>query len=144
MTENTLKITFGEAAEHRNAACERLRRAEAGAPAEEIEQNVQFILNFEEYADIERLMRQSNLELLEAIVDERPSSIRAAAGAVDRDYKEVHRNLNELEALGVIEFVTEGASKKPVLRDGAEEIDVSVRFGDGNADGPEPAEAVDG
>jgi len=143
MTENTLRITFGEADEHRDAARERLRRAEAGASAGEIEQDVQFILNFEEYADIERLMRQSNLKLLEAIVDERPSSIRAAAEAVDRDYKEVHRNLNELEGLGVIEFVTEGVGKKPVLRDGAEEIDVSVRFG-GDADGPKHAEAVDG
>lgn len=143
MTENTLKITFGQADDHRDAARERLRRAEAGDTGETIEQDVRFILNFEAFADVERLMRQSNLELLATIANDRPSSIRAAAEAVDRDYKEVHRNLQELESLGVIEFVTEGASKKPILRKGAERIGFSFQFGL-DANGSKTAEAVDG
>ena len=128
MTENTLKITFGQAADHRDAARDRLERAVTGESGDAIEQDVRFILNFEEYADIERLMRTSNLELLEAIVADQPGSIRRAAAAVDRDYREVHRNLQELEALGVIKFEQEGASKKPVLREGAENIEFSLRF----------------
>ena len=104
MTENTLKITFGEAEEIRKNARERLRRAEAAVDGEAIEQDVQFRLNFETFADVEQLMRSSNLELLKAIVDEDPESIRQTADAVGRDYKEVHRNLSELESLGVIEF----------------------------------------
>ena len=107
---------------------ERLRRAEAGESGEAIEQDAQFILNFEKYADVERLMRTSNLELIEAIVSQRPESIRQTAVAVDRDYQEVHRNLKELEELGVVEFVQEGPNKKPVLRDGAENVDFSLRF----------------
>lgn len=129
MTDPTLKITFGEAKEHEEAARERLRRAETGERGDAIEQNVQFILNFEDYAEVERLMRQSNLELLEAITAEKPASIREAAALVDRDYRDVHRNLNELEDLGVVEFESDGASKRPTLRDGAEELDISFQFG---------------
>lgn len=129
MTTDTLKITFGAAEEQREAARERLQRAEAGDRDEAIEQDARFILNFEDFDEVEQLMRTSNLSLLEAIVNEQPDSIRQTAAAVDRDYKEVHRNLEELEALGVIEFETEGASKKPVLRGGAETIDFSFSIG---------------
>jgi predicted transcriptional regulator len=128
MTENTLKITFRQRDDHRDAARERLRRAEAGESVEAVEQDVRFILNFEEFDDVDRLMRTSNLELIEAIVAHQPESIRDAAGVVDRDYREVHRNLKELESLGVIEFETSGQSKKPILRAGAENIDFSFRF----------------
>ena len=48
--------------------------------------------------------------------------------AVDHDYREVHWNLKELEELGVVEFVQEGQNKKPVLWDGAENVDFSLRF----------------
>ena len=128
MTENTLKITFGEGKEIRENARERLRRAEAGEAGETIQQDVQFLLNFETFADVEQLMRSSNLELLKAIVDEGPESIRQTADAVGRDYKEVHRNLSELESLGVIEFLEDGGSKRPRLRAGAENIEFSFRF----------------
>ncbi|WP_436935441.1 transcriptional regulator [Halovenus marina] len=128
MTENTLKITFQQAEQHRQAARERLRRAEAGETGEAVEQDVRFILNFEEFDDIARLMRTSNLELIEAVVSDEPASIRQLADVVDRDYREVHRNLTELESLGVVEFEDDGSRKKPVLRGGAEHIDFSIRF----------------
>lgn len=128
MTENTLKITFRQADHHRDAARERLRRAEAGETGDEIEQDVRLIINFEEFDDIERLMRTSNLEVIEAIVNEQPGSIRQLADVVDRDYREVHRNLQELESLGVVVFEETGRSKKPILRGDVENIDFSIRF----------------
>jgi len=128
MTEHTLKITFQQANEHRAAARERLRRAEAGATGETIEQDVRFVLNFEEFDDITSLMRTSNLELIEAIVSDEPASIRQLADVVDRDYREVHRNLTELESLGVVEFEDDGSRKRPTLRGGADHIDFSIRF----------------
>ena len=141
MTENTLKITFGKADDHRDAARERLRQAEAGESGDAIEQDARFILDFESFGEVERLMRRSNLELVETIATEQPSSIRATATAVDRDYKDVHRNLDELESLGVIEFVTEGTSKRPILRAGTTEIDFSFRWGDPKSRKPNHAEA---
>ena len=140
MTDNTLKITFGKADDHRDAARERLRQAEAGESGDAIEQDARFILDFESFGEVERLMRRSNLELVETIATEQPSSIRATATTVDRDYKDVHRNLNELESLGVIEFVTEGASKRPILRAGTTEIDFSFRWGDPESRKPNHAE----
>lgn len=134
MTEDILKITFKQLDDHRNAAQERLRRAEDGDSGEEIEQDVRQIINFEEFDDIDRLMRRSNLELIEEIVEQQPSSIREAAADVDRDYREVHRNLKELEELGVVEFDEDGRRKTPKLRGGAGGIDFSIRFpmhGDG-------------
>jgi predicted transcriptional regulator len=128
MTENTLKITFQQSEQHRQAARERLRRAERGETGEIIKQDVRFILNFKEFNDIAQLMRTSSLELIEAIVSDDPASIRQLADAVDRDYREVHRNLTELESLGVIEFEDDGSRKRPILRGGAENIDVSIRF----------------
>lgn len=128
MTDDILKITVGQAEDHQRAARERLRRAEAGESGESIEQDARFILNLEDFADIERLMRTSNLALLDAIISEQPESIRQAATTVDRDYKEVHRNLQELESLGVIEFTREGTNKKPILRGEAETIDFSFQI----------------
>lgn len=128
MTENTLKITYGQAEEHSEAARERLRRTEAGETGEAIEQDVRFILNFEDFEDVERLMRSSTLTVLEAIVSERPQSIRELARLLESDYKEVYRKLQELESLGVIEFVEEGVSKKPVLRKRAENIEFSFQL----------------
>lgn len=128
MTNNTLKITFKQANEHREAARERLRRAEAGETGAAIEQDERFILNFESYDDLDRLMRTANLELIEVIVADQPSSIRETATAVDRDYREVHRNLEELESLGVVEFEDDGQRKRPILRAGAKAIDFSIQF----------------
>jgi len=128
MTENTLTITFQQAKQHPKAARERLRRAETGETDDEVAQDTRFIINFEEVDDIARLMRTSNLKLIQAIVSEEPASVRQLAEIVDRDYREVHRNLGELESLGVIEFKEEGSRKKPILRGGTENIDFSIRF----------------
>jgi predicted transcriptional regulator len=126
MTTNTLKITYGQRENNQRAARDRLRRAEAGEEFDE--QEPAFVLNFEDLDDVERLMRRLNLEILDVVASERPESIRETARLVDRDYKEVHRNLQELEALGVVEFTADGNRKRPVLRDEAEAIDLSIRF----------------
>jgi len=126
MTTNTLKITYGQRENNQRAARERLRRAESGKEFDE--QEAAFMLNFEDLDDVERLMRRLNLQLLDIVASEHPESIRETARLVDRDYKEVHRNLKELEALGVIEFATDGNSKRPILRNGTEEIDLSITF----------------
>ncbi|WP_117594457.1 HVO_A0114 family putative DNA-binding protein [Haloprofundus halophilus] len=126
MTANTLKITYGQRENSQRAARERLRRAESGEAFEE--QEAAFVLNLEELDDVERLMRRLSLQLLDVITSEHPESIRETARLANRDYREVHRNLKELETLGVIEFTTDGNSKRPILRDGTEAIDLSITF----------------
>lgn len=123
-TRTTLHVRVGEGHRIQQEARDRLRAAERGEDLEDADP----VLNFESFADFARLMSEVNLQLLRAVAQHEPESIRQAAELVDRDYKEVHRNLTELEALGVIEFVQEGRSKRPVVP--FDEIDVELSMTD--------------
>lgn len=73
---------------------------------------------------LQRLASTKNIELIRAITGHEPGSINELADAVNRDYKEVHRNVKELEEMGVIKFEQEGRSKRPVF--GYDEIDIQI------------------
>jgi predicted transcriptional regulator len=85
--------------------------------------------------DIHRVTRPKSLELLRAIVQHEPDSIRETARLVDRDVSQVHRNLTELEALHLIELVEEGHAKRPVVWYDA--IDIDLPLVDSPADSDE-------
>lgn len=70
---------------------------------------------FHDPGELHRVTRPKNLELLRAIAREEPTSIRETARLVDRDVRQVHRNLAELEELGLIEFEEAGRSKRPTV-----------------------------
>jgi predicted transcriptional regulator len=76
--------------------------------------------------DIHRVTRPNNLELLRAIVQYAPTSIRETARLVDRDVRPVHRNLTELEELHLIELVEDGQSKRPRVWYDAIDIDLPL------------------
>jgi predicted transcriptional regulator len=72
------------------------------------------------YRDVDnlhRVTRPKNLELLRVLATECPESIRETARLVDRDVRQVHRNLEELEALDLIEFQSDGPGKpkRPIV-----------------------------
>ena len=118
----TLKVTVGE----RNRLGERTRsRIESAQEGADLD-DVQPVLNFRSYAELSRLLSQRNLELLEAIAQHSPDSISEAADIVERDYKQVHRNLSELADAGVIEFEGGGPGrrKKPMMAYDGLEIDL--------------------
>lgn len=119
----TLKITVGKARSLKERARDRILSAEAGEELEEIDP----VLNFSDYSDLDRLLSEKNLELIEAIREDEPTSMRKAAKLVNRDFKEVHRNLTELEALGIIEFEEEGRAKKPVVPFDDIQISIDLR-----------------
>jgi predicted transcriptional regulator len=123
----TLTVRVGSAEQTRSEALDRVRTAERGDAVDE-----RHVLNFEDEADLARLVSETNLELLRAIAEEEPRSMRQVEETVERDHKEVHRNLTELEALGVVEFVEEGRAKRPVVRFDELEITVPIR-----RDGPD-------
>lgn len=131
-----LKITVGE----RNRLDERTRRRiEAAQEGAELD-DAQPVLNFESYAELSRLLSPKNLELLEAIAEAEPASIREAADTVDRDYKQVHRNLTELADIGIIEFSGDGSGrpKKPILGYDELEIDIPLVDSDNSFDAATP------
>jgi predicted transcriptional regulator len=118
----TLKVTVGE----RDRLDQRTRRRIKAAQEGDALDDSQPVLNFGSYAELSRLLSQKNLELLDAVFEHEPESIREAAELVNRDYKQVHRNLSELEDIGVIEFEGDGSgqAKKPVLAYDGLEIDI--------------------
>lgn len=121
--ETTLTVRTRDG-DDRDAFRERVRAMERGEQVEE-----QHLLVLDE-ADLQRLLSPTNLTLLRAIREHGPDSMRAAATLVDRDFKDVHRNLTELEALNVIEFEDDGRSKRPVLRFDEIDVEVSLRPSD--------------
>ncbi|MFC4988887.1 winged helix-turn-helix transcriptional regulator [Saliphagus infecundisoli] len=128
----TLKITVGERTRLDQRTRQRISAAQEGAALDD----VQPVLNVGSYAELSRLLSPTNLELLEAITEHEPASIRDAAEVVDRDYKQVHRNLSELEDIGIIDFDGGGAgqAKKPQLAYDGLEIDLPFAGPGGNAD----------
>ena len=118
----TLKVTVGEGDRLNERTRQRIMAAQEGEDLDD----VQPVLNFGSYAELSRLLSPKNLELLETIAEEEPESISEAAELVDRDYKQVHLNLSELEDIGVIDFESDGAGRpnKPVLAYDGLEIDL--------------------
>lgn len=118
----TLKVTVHERDRFDEHTRNRIKAAQGG---EELD-NSQPVLNYDSYAELCRLLSPRNLELLEAIFEHEPVSIREAAAIVDRDYKQVHLNLTELEDIAIIEFEGGGSgqAKKPKLAYDGFEIDV--------------------
>ena len=119
----TLRVTVGERERLDRRTRRRIEAAEEGGDLED----AQPVLNVESYATLDRLLSPKNLELLSAIAEGDPESIRETAELVGRDYKQVHRNLTELEDIGVIalEGGGPGRAKRPVLAYDGLEIEVA-------------------
>lgn len=126
----TLRVTVGQRDRLDRRTRHRIEVAQRGDDLED----AQPVLNFESYAELSRLLSPKNLELLSAISEHGPESIRQAAELVDRDYKQVHRNLSELEDIGVIEFEGGGAgrAKRPILAYDGLEIDIPFAGSEGD------------
>lgn len=112
---------------------DRLEAIDAGKDIEPSEPT----LSIEDLETFGRVFRSTNLELLEAIVEDEPESIRELARLVDRNPPEVLENVNELADYGLIELEQHGRSKRPVVW--YDEIDVALPLT--NADSRRPAQA---
>ena len=120
MTDRTkLVVRVGDGDRTRREARERIRALERDEDVED-----RHVLVLADETELHRLLSPANLQLLRAIREHEPESMREAADVVDRDFKEVHRNLTELEALNVVEFVSDGRAKRPIVR--FDDIDVEV------------------
>jgi len=90
------------------------------------------VLSLESLTTFGRVFRPTNLELLEAIVDHEPGSIRELARVVDRHPPEVLENVDELADYGLLELEAEGSAKRPVVW--YDEIDVDIPIGNRSPD----------
>lgn len=117
----TLTIRVGSTDETKADFHEKLAAMEAGEDVEDMH-----VLNLEDRDALEQLFRATNIDLLEAIARDEPSSIRAAADLVDRGHKEVLNNIEELEQLGLIELVQDGRAKRPRAKYSRLEVEMSL------------------
>jgi predicted transcriptional regulator len=122
-TGRTLHIRLAGADDERESTSDLLEALDSG---EDIEPESDPVLRVESLATLGRVLRETNLELLDAIAEHEPESVRALARAVDRGPKEVLGNLNELEDYGLMAFEEDGRAKRPYLP--YEEIDIDIQF----------------
>lgn len=92
-------------------------------------------LSFESLETFGRVFRPTNLELLEAIDEHEPDSLRELARLVDRHPPEVTENVRELVDYGLVELHDEGASKRPTVWYDAIEFSGGVPLRDLHDDG---------
>lgn len=124
-----MHIRFGEGNEQR--VKETLQALDRGEDPESY-----FEVVFRDVDELHRVTRPKNLELLRTIARDEPESIRETARLVDRDVRQVHDNLQDLDSLGLIEFKPAGRSKKPVVWYDEISVEVSLLEGDTDADEP--------
>ena len=118
-TDRTLHIRFQEGSDDTlEDALAALDRGETPDPHLEVV--------YHDPADVHRVTRPKSLELLRAIVQHEPDSIRETARLVERDVSQVHRNLTELEELHLVELVDDGQSKRPSVWYDAIDIDLPL------------------
>jgi predicted transcriptional regulator len=99
-----------------------LRTVEDGATDEPAERT----LSVPDEAALSRVFAPTTLELVRTIAAETPESMRETATLVDRDIKDVSRQLNELAELGLIHLDAAGRAKRPVVPYDAIEVRVPV------------------
>ena len=117
---STLRITSLPAEQARAAAIERAEQWEDG-------EEVPHVVNFQDRARLRQLLTDRRMELLEAVMERPPESIRALADRLDRDVHDVHDDLYLLAEYDVIHFEENGRAKKPYVP--YDTVRIEVKFG---------------
>jgi predicted transcriptional regulator len=122
---STLRITSLPAERAQAAALERAERWEEG-------EEVPHVVNFEDRARLRRLLT----ELLEAVMEHPPESIRALADRLDRDVHDVHDDLHLLAEYDIVHFEEAGRAKQPYVPYDTVRIEVEFGLPRGEESGP--------
>ncbi|RLM88468.1 transcriptional regulator [Haloarcula sp. Atlit-7R] len=121
MTQNTLIVTVESISAVQQRTAEAFEQALGdGVPEEDAPRR----LSFENTDQLAQVLTPRAIDLLQAIAQEEPASIREATRLVNRDIKQVSENLERLEEYGIVEFVNEGRAKRPVVP--YDEIDIQL------------------
>ena len=103
----TLHVTVGDREQLREDALQFAQDAEADNLDD---QDGQATLQFGTYDDFVDSLTPLRLNLIQAIAEEAPESMREAARLVDRDVSDVHSDLKQLEVLGILTLEEGGPS----------------------------------
>ena len=110
----TLHITVGDREQVREDALQFVQAAETNTLDD---QDGAATLQFGTYDDLVDSLTPLRLELIQAIAEHAPESMREAARLVDRDVSDVHSDLKHLETLGILELKEggPGGAMQPVV-----------------------------
>ena len=117
---STLRITSLPAERAQAAAIERAERWEQG-------EEVSHVVNFEDRVRLRQLLTDRRMELLEAVMQHPPESIRALADRLDRDVHDVHDDLYLLAEYEIVHFEADGRAKRPYVP--YDTVRIEVEFG---------------
>lgn len=98
MNDKKIGIGIGDANETAQEFVKAWHRAEAGEPAEEPVER----LYFQDLSTLLQTLTPRRLELLKKHHQTGPSSVRALAKTLLRDYKNVHQDIEVLERAGLV------------------------------------------
>jgi predicted transcriptional regulator len=126
---STLRITSLPAERAQAAALERAERWEEG-------EEVPHVVNFEDRARLRQLLTERRMELLEAVMEHPPESIRALADRLDRDVHDVHDDLHLLAEYDIVHFEEAGRAKQPYVPYDTVRIEVEFGLPRGEESGP--------
>lgn len=110
----TLHITVGDREQVREDALQFVHAAETDTLDD---QDRTATLQFGTYDDLVDSLTPLRLELIQAIAEHAPESMREAARLVDRDVSDVHSDLKHLETLGILELKEggPGGAMQPIV-----------------------------
>ena len=131
----TLHITVDDREQLREDALQFVEDAETGDLEDRDEKAV---LQFGTYDDLVDSLTPLRLELIQAIAEHSPESMREAARLVDRDVSDVHSDLKHLEVIGALalEEGGPGGAMQPVVPFDRIEMHIDYPLvGDVDADG---------
>lgn len=134
MTQKTLIVTVESISAVQQRTAEAFEQAlDDGVPNEETPRR----LSFETTDQLAQVFTPRAIDLLQAIAQKEPASIRETTRLVDRDIKQVSENLDRLEEYGIVEFIDEGRAKRPVVP--YDEIDIQLPLRETIEGGAAPA-----
>ena len=116
----TLRITVGGADEAIDAAIEQV--GADGVPDEAVR-------SFERVADVRTLLTDRRLDVMRTIMTDSPESIQALADVLDRNYADVHGDVQVLAEHHIVYFDTDGRAKRPVIPYDRVRVDIEVAGG---------------
>ena len=136
----TLHITVGDREQLRD---DTLQFVQAGDAGDLDESDQQAVLQFGSYDDLVDVLTPLRLDLLGAIAENDPQSIREVARLVDRDVSDVHSDLKQLEVLGILDFEEggPGGAMQPVVPFDRVEMQIDYPLVDERSPNESPASA---
>lgn len=84
------------------------------------------VRSFESIADVRQLLTDRRVEVMRAIMTDTPESITSLADRLDRNYADVHSDVQVLADHHIVYFETDGRSKRPVIPYDRVHLDIEI------------------